>query len=373
MRDDKFFMKFALTLAKKGAGKTSPNPMVGAVVVKNGVISGKGYHKKAGLEHAEIAALRAAGKKARAASLYVNLEPCRHFGRTPPCTKAIIKSGVSRIIAAMKDPNPLNNGKGFNELKRAGIKIRSGVLRAEAEKLNEVFIKYITTRMPFVTVKAAMSMDGKIATRTGDSKWISCERSRRLAHRLRYEADAVMVGAGTVMMDDPLLTVRTRVNGKQPIKIIIDSELSISPKSKIFSQASPAKVIIAVTNKAAKNKIKKFEKLNCEIITMREKNGKGALLELMRELGRRGITSILAEGGGELLGSLVDQGLADKFLFFIAPKIVGGRNAKTPVEGEGVKKISQALSLKNMNSRKIGTDLLIEAYPLKTKHVHGHN
>ena len=372
-------MELALRLAKRGLGRTSPNPMVGAVIVKNGRIAGKGYHKKAGLPHAEMAALKEAGMNARGATMYVNLEPCDHFGRTPPCTAAIIKSGVKKVVAAMKDPNPLNNGRGFRRLKKNGIKVIKGVLEGEAKRLNEVFVKYVAKKMPFVIVKAAQSLDGKIATKTRDSKWISHPESRRYVHRLRGQVDAVMVGVGTVIRDDPLLTSRLqkkvyslqftvyRKKIKQPIKIIVDSRLKTPLNSRIFNYDSPAKVIIATTKKAQKNKIKKLIKIGAEVLILKEKNGKTNLRHLMKELGKREITSVLVEGGGELIGGLVDGKLVDKFLFFIAPKIIGGKGAIASVGGEGIDKISQALNLKNTSYRKFGDDLLIQGYFINHK------
>lgn len=374
MPDDKVFMSLALGLAKKGLGKTSPNPVVGAVVVKNGKVVGTGYHKKAGLEHAEIRALREAAGKAKDATLYVTLEPCDHFGKTLPCTEAIIKSGVRKVVAAMRDPNPLNNGKGFKRLKKAGIEVVSGVLENDAKKLNEIFIKYITTKKPFVIAKIAQSLDGKIATRTGDSKWISGEESRQYVHRLRGTVDAVMVGANTVIKDDPLLTSRPlktdyrlqttdqRQEVKQPVKIVVDSMLKISPMAKIFSKVSPAKVILATTKSAHKDRIRRFKKMGADVLILGVKNGKVDLRQLMKELGRREITSVLVEGGGELIGSLVEENLIDKFLFFISPKIIGGKNAITSVEGRGIKKFSQAPILKDIKYKKFGNDLLIEGY-----------
>ncbi|MDD5681016.1 MAG: bifunctional diaminohydroxyphosphoribosylaminopyrimidine deaminase/5-amino-6-(5-phosphoribosylamino)uracil reductase RibD [Candidatus Omnitrophica bacterium] len=369
MRDDNDFMLMALKLAEKGLGKTSPNPMVGAVIVKNGRIFGKGYHRKAGCDHAEIAAIKTAGLNAKGATLYVNLEPCNHFGRTPPCTEAIIKSGIKKVVSAMKDPNPLNNGNGFKRLKIAGIKIINGILEKDAKKLNEAFIKYITKKTPFVTVKIAESLDGKIATKTRDSKWISNEKSRQYVHKLRSRVDAIMVGARTVIKDNPLLTSRIsnkdrrqKTEDQRPIKIIVDSMLKIPSNAKIFSRKSPAKVIIATTKKAPKDRINKFEKIGAEIIVLKDVAGKADLAQLMKELGKREITSVLVEGGGELIGSLVDAKLVDKFLFFVTPKIIGGRDAITSVEGEGAEKVKQGLILRDIKYKRFDTDLLVEGY-----------
>lgn len=368
MRDDRFFMGMALELAEKARGRTSPNPMVGAIIVKNNRIVALGYHKRAGLEHAEAAALKKAGRAAKGATLYVNLEPCDHYGRTPPCTEAIIKSGIKKVVAAMADPNPVNKGRGFKRLKKAGIRVVSGILKKEAARLNEFFIKYITTGRPFVIVKVAQSVDGKIATRTGESKWISSEESRQLVHKLRSQVDAIMVGANTVIKDDPLLTARVRgsgarVAGKQPVKIVVDPELRVPPKSKIFSKKSPAKVLIAAGKKTPKDKIKNFFPPNCEILILDEKNRRVDLNRLMGELGKKEITSVMAEGGGELIGGLVEARLVDRFLFFVAPKIIGGRHAVTSVEGQGAASVDKALKLKKVEYKTIGKDLLIICSP----------
>ena len=361
-------MSAALKLAGKGRGQTSPNPMVGAVIVRNNKIVGEGYHRRAGLEHAEIAALKKAGPEAKGATLYVNLEPCSHFGKTPPCAEAIIKSGIKKVVAAMKDPNPVNNGKGFKRLKEAGIKIINGVLEQEAAQLNEFFVKYITTGKPFVIVKVAQSLDGKIATRTGESKWISSEESRKLVRELRKQADAIMVGVNTVIKDNPLLTDRgqrteDRGQRKQPVKVIVDTNLKVPVSARIFSKYSPAKVILATTQKAPEKKIARFERTGCEVLILKEKNGRVNLRQLMEELGKREITSVLVEGGGELIGGLVEERLVDKFLFFISPKIIGGRDAVTSVEGKGVGIIERALNLKNIEYKTIGRDLLITCSP----------
>lgn len=364
-------MDIALGLARKGLGKTNPNPMVGAVIVKNGKIAGRGYHQRAGLDHAEIAAIKDAGENADGSTLYVNLEPCNHYGQTPPCADAIIRNGIKKVVASMKDPNPDVNGEGFKKLKKAGIVVKTGILEDKARKLNEIFIKYITKKMPFIIVKVAQSLDGKIATRQGDSKWISNELSRRYVHELRGQVDAVMVGAGTILKDDPLLTSRPPLEAKtqnkkntvkQPIKVIVDYKLETPVKARIFSKESPARVIMATAEKTAGYKISRFKRLGCEVLTLSERGGKADLRQLMRELAKKGITSILVEGGGTLIGSLTDSGLIDKYLFFMAPKIIGGRDAITSVEGTGAKNIKESITLKDVKIRKFGSDLLIEGY-----------
>ena len=338
MNIDEKYMRMALALARRAQGLTSPNPVVGAIVVRGGQIVGRGYHKRCGLPHAEINALSEAAGKTNGATLYVTLEPCDHFGRTPPCTDAIIKARIKRVVIAMKDPNPLNNGRGIRKLNAHGIKISAGILESEAKKANRPFIKFITTGMPYVTVKMAESLDGKIATRTGDSKWVTDEDSRKYVHRLRAKVDAVMVGANTAMIDDPTLLSRTS-NGKQPVRVIVGNRRKIPRNARIFSTAANAPVYIA----AAK------------------RGGKVDLKDLLKKLGGMGMTHVLVEGGGELVAGLIEKRLVDAFLFFIAPKIIGGRDAKTSVEGDGIRRMSQAIRLNGMKIRKFRKDILIEA------------
>jgi diaminohydroxyphosphoribosylaminopyrimidine deaminase/5-amino-6-(5-phosphoribosylamino)uracil reductase len=359
-KQQEYFMELALTLAQKAKGKTSPNPMVGALVVKNNRIIGKGYHEKAGSDHAEVIALDEAGLKAKGATLYVTLEPCAHFGKTPPCVDRIIKSQVKEVIVGMSDPNPLNNGKGISILKQHRIKVRVGFLEDRLKKLNEVFIKYITRRLPFVTVKVAESLDGRIATKRGDSKWITSDKSRLYAHRLRQDYDGVMVGVNTVLRDDPKL--EAWFSKKDPIKIIVDSQLSISAEANIFSRNS--KVIIATLpiapGQATKNRDILAQK--SKILEVKEKSGQVSLRDMMKKLGQLEITNILVEGGGTLIGSLFDEGLVDKVMFFISPKIIGGKEAISSVMGKGIEQIDKAVKLREVTSKRIGEDFLIEGY-----------
>jgi len=334
-------MHLAIDLAKRAEGRTSPNPIVGAVVVKNGRIAGRGYHKRCGLPHAEINALKKAGETAEGATLYVSLEPCCHFGRTGPCTDAIIRSGIKRVVIAMKDPNPINNGKGIKKLKKHGIRVALGVLAKEAEAINRPYIKFITKGLPYVTVKVAQTLDGKIATRCGDSKWISSDDSRRYVHVLRSRVDAVMVGANTVLKDDPELLSKISKT-RQPVRIIVDGRKQISSGAKIFSGADKSPVILASSEESCGNK-------NID------------LSRLLKRLARKGIAHILVEGGGELIAGLIERDLADRMLIFIAPKIVGGRRAITSVEGIGAAKISQAKNFNIRNIRRFKRDILIEA------------
>ncbi len=371
-------MRMCFKLAVKGRGVTNPNPMVGAIVVKNGRIIGKGFHRMSGLPHAEVEAIKEAGDKAKGASLYVNLEPCRHYGRTPPCTQAIIKSGIREVFAAMLDPNPLNNGKGIEELRRNRIKIKIGILGDEARILNEVFIKFITEKMPFVVVKAAQSLDGKIATAKGESKWISSEKSRRFVKKIRSEFDAILVGVNTIIKDNPLLnverkTVQTEFSSlvrscsgqtkeeKQYCKIVLDSKLRIPQDAKIFSPDSHGKVILATTKFAPRSKIDLFKK-QAEVLIVRDKEKKVSLRHLMKELARRGISHLLIEGGGEVIASALEARVVDKILYFIAPRIIGGKRAITSAEGSGANMLKDAPRVKDMKVRWIGEDLLIEGY-----------
>ena len=367
-------MKKVLELAEKGRLTTSPNPMVGALVVKNRKIIASAYHRRPGGLHAEAIALKRAGKIAKGAALYVNMEPCCHLGRTPPCAKAIIKSGIKKVFFSMIDPNPLNNGKGKKELEKNGIKVSVGLLDKEARKLNEVFIKYVTKKMPFVTIKAAESLDGKIATRTMDSKWITSEASRDYAHALRSEMDAVLVGVNTIIRDNPILTSR---RNKSPIKIVLDSYLRVPENANIFSRKSPVLNIVAILRKTLKHKnaMKKITRLGKKsvlVIACPGKNNRIDLKWLLRELAELEISRLLVEGGGDTIAGFIEQGFADRALFFIAPKIIGGRNAVTSVEGKGIDRISQAIELKDVKVEMIGRDILVSGKPLihKTSMTH---
>lgn len=358
---DEKYMRLAISLAERAAGMTSPNPIVGAVVVKSGRIVGKGYHKRCGLPHAEINALKEAGVRARGATIYVTLEPCNHFGRTPPCTDAIIGSGIKRVVIGSPDPNPVNNGSGIKRLRKKGIKVDTGVLRKDAMDINKPFVKFITKKLPYITVKVAQSLDGKIATKTGDSRWISSEGSRRFVHSLRAVSDAVMAGIGTVIKDDPLLTVRSFPAKRHPVRIVVDSDLSISPRAKILLDAEDKPVVIAVKKSISKKKAAKITRPGVRLLMVStDKNGLD-LNDLMRKLAGMNISNILVEGGGNLIAGLFEKGLVDRCLFFTAPIIIGGRNAVTSVEGDGVKTIRNAIRLKNMKSINMAGDILTEA------------
>ncbi|MBW1840019.1 MAG: bifunctional diaminohydroxyphosphoribosylaminopyrimidine deaminase/5-amino-6-(5-phosphoribosylamino)uracil reductase RibD [Deltaproteobacteria bacterium] len=357
------YMKMAIAQAKKAIGRVSPNPMVGAVIVKKGEIVGLGYHHRAGSPHAEINALRKAGKKAKNAELYVNLEPCCHYGRTPPCVDAIIESGIKQVIIGMKDPNPLVCGKGAAQLRAVGIATHTGFLEEECGKLNEIYIKYITRKVPFVILKVASSLDGKIATKSGDSRGISNNESLHCVHRLRDQCDAIMVGIGTIQADDPLLTTRLKGKaGKDPIRVIVDSSLKISSGARVFNVRSNAGVIFATTRRAARRKKERLEELGVRVVTVGSAGGKVDLKRLMIALGKFEITSLLIEGGTEITTSALKGGIVDKILFFYAPKILGGRTARGITAGEGVEYVRQALNVHDLKVRKKGEDILIEGY-----------
>ena len=350
-------MRLALRLAARGEGKTRPNPMVGAIVVHSGRIVGQGYHRKAGQPHAEVLALRQAGSRAKGGTLYVTLEPCHHFGRTPPCTEAIVRSGIRRVVAATIDPNPLNQGRGVRFLRSRGIQTRVGLLQKEARELNKVFATWMRLKRPFVTVKVAQSLDGKIATRTGDSRWVSGPAARAWVHRLRAQVDAILVGAATVLKDNPRLTARTDGAARQPIKIIVDSHLRTSPGARIFSSG---RVIVATTTSAPHSKENRLLRAGAEVLRLPARRGRVHLKSLLRELARREISHLLIEGGGEVIASAFEARAVDRFCCIIAPKVIGGRAAPTAVGGEGIAYLSQAMPLKDFTVRRLGSDLLLE-------------
>ncbi|MHB1125987.1 MAG: bifunctional diaminohydroxyphosphoribosylaminopyrimidine deaminase/5-amino-6-(5-phosphoribosylamino)uracil reductase RibD [Bacillota bacterium] len=365
---DKHYMRRALGLAKRAEGRTSPNPMVGAVIVKDGRIIGKGYHHRAGTPHAEVHALKQAGPAARGATLYVNLEPCSHYGRTPPCAQAVLEAGISRVVAAINDPNPLVAGKGLKLLQDSGISVQVGILEEEARQLNEVFIKHITTGMPFITLKAAMTLDGKIATRTGESRWISGEASRLYVHRLRDRYDAVLVGIGTVLADNPMLTTRLpEGKGRDPVRVIVDSHLRIPLEAQVVVlQESPAHTIIATLAEQDLQKVAALEARGVRVLEIDELEGRVDMGKLMATLGRQGITSVLVEGGAEINASVLRQGIVDKVYFFVAPMLLGGSAAPGPIGGPGADKVAEALRLSKVSCRNSGGDMLISGYALKS-------
>ena len=358
---DQHYMKQALNLARKAEGRTGPNPVVGSIVVKSREVISKGYHKRAGLPHAEILALRKAGIKARGADLYVNLEPCCHQGKTPPCTEAIVKAGIKRVVIGVRDPNRLVSGKGVSYLRKNGVEVVTGVLKRDCEKINEPFLKYIVTGRPWVILKSALSLDGKIATRTGDSKWITGPKARDYVHRLRNRVDAVLVGAGTVRADDPRLTVRLKsVSTRSPTRIIVGGHNGISMSARVFDNASREKVIYATLDGLSPNRKNKLQKMGVEILLMKQKQGQVHLPQLMNMLGAMDITSIMVEGGSMISGNLIKERLVDKVIYFIAPKIIGGKDAPSPVGGHGFGQLSDTLRIKDMTVAKLGDDLVVE-------------
>ncbi len=357
MNQHKYYMRLAMKLALKAKYKTSPNPLVGALVVKNNRIIGMGFHKKAGLAHAEIVALDQAQEKSRGSRLYVTLEPCSHFGRTPPCVNRIIKSGIKEVFIGMLDPNPLNNGKAVKILREKGVKVNVGFLENELRKINDAFIKYITKKIPYTVVKSAQSLDGKIATKSGDSKWITCDKSRIYAHKLRGNFDAIMVGINTVLRDNPKLDAW--FSAKQPIKVIVDSQLSTPANASIFTQGKTIIVTLA-TKSGQETENRKALAAKATILEVKEKDGQINLKDMLKKLAGLEITNILVEGGGTLNGALFDEGLVDKILFFISPKIIGGKEATSSVMGKGVARVDRALKLKNVKIKRIGEDYLLE-------------
>lgn len=356
-----FYMKHAIKLAKRAMGRTSPNPLVGAVVVKDGEIISQGYHKRAGMPHAEIEALKAAGERARGADLYTNLEPCNHFGRTPPCTQAIIEAGISRVFIGMRDPNPSVKGGGAEYLKAHGITVEVGILEEECKRLNEIFIKYVTSGMPFVILKLAASLDGKIALANGESKWITNEKSRKYVHSLRNRLDAVLVGIGTVLKDDPQLTARLP-GAKQPIRIVLDTHLRIPLSAKVLNTDLPAKTLIVTGPEASNDKINNIKEKGAYVMEIGLKNGVINLKELLLKLGEREITSILVEGGASIAASFLKEKLIDKFYFFYAPKIIGGHHSIPMIGGRDINSMDQAIHLKELSIRRFGEDVLITGY-----------
>jgi len=366
---DARYIKLALQLAEKGRPFVSPNPMVGAVVVKEGKIVGKGYHARVGEDHAEVVALREAGEHAKGATLYINLEPCTFQGRTPPCVDRIIEAGIKRVVVSMIDPNPLVSGRGVEKLRQAGLEVEVGVLEEQAKQLNEVFIKYVTQKLPFVTAKIASSLDGKIATKSGDSQWISGEQGRLYAHILRSRADAVCVGIGTVLKDDPLLTVRFEEFGwkeefRPPARVVIDSMAKIPQECALLKTARDFKTYIITTGLAPKDKIKRIKDAGAEVIVAADDWLKVDLVDGFRKLAEREIASVLIEGGGNLVGAAFDKKLVDKIVFIYGAKIIGGADAPTICEGEGAEKLDEAIKVERLSVKLMGEDIVVEGYPV---------
>jgi diaminohydroxyphosphoribosylaminopyrimidine deaminase/5-amino-6-(5-phosphoribosylamino)uracil reductase len=362
--DDTYFMEQAIRLAEKGEGFTSPNPAVGAVVVKDGRIVGRGWHEAAGKPHAEVMAIDDAGPLAENAVLYVTLEPCNHTGRTPPCTEKILGAGIRRVVTAVRDPNPDVAGGGLEFLKNRGLEVAEGVCREAAKKQIEWFLKFVRTKRPFVTLKCAMTLDGRIATRTGDSRWITGESARRHAHQLRHAADAIMVGSGTVKADNPRLTARLENRQtKDPVRVILDSGLTVDENAAVFHLDSPAETIIVTAKTVDRARRERFEKKGVRVITENlEADGRIKLTDLMARLGAMNITSLLIEGGGRVSGSALKAGIVDKICFFYAPKILGGDDGVPACAGAGPALMKDVLRVNDMSVRRLDDDLLIEGY-----------
>lgn len=361
--EDAYYMKRALELAARGSGSTSPNPLVGAVIVKEGNIIGEGWHERAGEPHAEINAIGSANEDVENSTIYVNLEPCSHFGRTPPCAVELVKRKFKRVVVAMEDPNPLVAGRGIKLLRDNGIQVDVGINRIEALMLNDIFIKYITRKKPFVLLKAAMTLDGKTATRTGDSKWISRELSRDYVHNLRNRYSSILVGLNTVIKDNPELTARLEgVKTKNPVRIIMDSKGRISADARVLGAEKDKRTIIATTKDMTEEKRRYLENKGAEVIITDKEDGRVNLGQLLEELYKKGIDSVLVEGGGTVAASFIEEGLVDKAAFFIAPVIIGGSTAPTPVMGAGVDYIREGYKLKYQKVSVFGQDVLIEGY-----------
>ena len=353
-------MERALELAKIGIGRVNPNPLVGAVIVKDGEIIGEGYHECYGEAHAERNAVKNAIKPVEGSTIYVTLEPCAHYGKTPPCVDLIIEKKFKRVVIGMLDPNEKVSGKSIEKLKKHGIEVLVGVKEEECKKMNEIFIKYITSKIPFVVLKSGISLDGKIATYSGESKWITSEESREDAQNLRNRLSSIMVGVNTVVADDPELTCRIN-SEKKLIRIVLDSNLRIPLDSKLVKNKDKL-TIVATTLNSNEEKKKSLRDLGVKVIEVSEKNNRVNLKELVKILGQEGIDSILIEGGGTLNFSALEENIVDKAIFYIAPKILGGENSKSCIAGIGFSKLDDAVNLKNLSYRKIGEDLVVEGY-----------
>ncbi len=354
------YMRRALTLARKGVGRTSPNPAVGCVIVRDNTVVGEGWHRKAGTPHAEVYALRQAGALACGADVYVTLEPCSHFGKTPPCADALVEARVGRVFVGMIDPNPKVAGSGVAKLRTAGIEVIQGLLESDCRSINRPFIKQVTTGIPYVTLKSAMTLDGRTGTASGDSRWVTGERARRMVHRLRGIHDAIMVGVGTVIADNPLLTCRVR-GGHDPLRVIVDSSLRIPATSEVLNVASKASTLIA-TISADSAKIAALQALGAVILHCNARDGRVDLHDLVQRLGRRGVQSILLEGGAELAGAMLLEQLIDRCIFFYAPKLVGGDGVGLFC-GMGVERMADAIRLSEVSVGKIGEDIFVQGEP----------
>lgn len=359
---DRTYMGRALALASRGRGRTSPNPMVGAVLVRQDTLVGEGFHAYAGGDHAEVLAVRAAGESAHGAVCYVTLEPCAHHGRTPPCTDALIRAGVSKVVAATYDSNPLVAGNGVQRLREAGVSVEVGLCEDEAVRLNEAYFKYIRTGEPLVLLKAALSLDGKLATRTGDSQWITGELARRRVHEIRNVVDAVIVGIGTVLRDDPMLTTRLEMQqGRDPLRVVVDSRGRLPFTARLLRSGSRP-VLVAASPRISRARLRQLQEQGAEVMVLPPGEGGVSLPDLIHELGRRKITSLMIEGGGRLATSALQAGLVDKVILMLAPVLIGGKKAPTLLQGEGAEKLADALRVRQVTVERIGDDLVLEGY-----------
>ncbi|MFH1488539.1 MAG: bifunctional diaminohydroxyphosphoribosylaminopyrimidine deaminase/5-amino-6-(5-phosphoribosylamino)uracil reductase RibD [Pseudomonadota bacterium] len=365
MDDDEKFMKEALRQAGKGAGRTSPNPAVGVVIVRDGKIIASGHHERAGGDHAEVSALNKLGGKAMPKdTLYVTLEPCSHFGKTPPCTEAILAAGLKRVVIGMKDPNPKVSGGGSRFLAGKGLEVRTGILETECLRLNEDFVKFITTGRPFVIAKSAMTLDGWTAASTGHSQWVTSEESRQFVHRLRNRVDGVMVGIGTVAADDPRLTTRlAQGKGRDPVRIVLDTHLRMAPDRKVLNHGSRSETLVIVGEKVSMKARKRVQKENVSVLVCKTRGKRIDLAALMDKLGERDIMSLLMEGGATLMGQMIRERLVDKFYLFKAPKILGGNDGISMASGAGPKRMDECLMLRDVKIRRFGEDALFIGYP----------
>jgi diaminohydroxyphosphoribosylaminopyrimidine deaminase/5-amino-6-(5-phosphoribosylamino)uracil reductase len=357
---DEAHIERAIELAERGRGLVSPNPMVGAVVVSDGEVVGEGWHEGPGLPHAEIVALRAAGERTRGASLYTNLEPCDHHGRTPPCTRAILAAGVARVVSAIADPNPMVDGRGFATLAAAGVEVQHGILAEAAARLNAAFVKHVRTGTPFVTWKAAATLDGKVAARDGSSRWITGEAARADVHRLRGASDAIVVGAGTALVDDPALTVRDPAyRGRPPLRVLVDARGRVPPTGDLFDDAAPT--LVATTELTPSSAREAWAEAGAEVEVFEAEGERVPLGALFAMLGKRDIQSVLLEGGPTLAWSAVEDGLVDRVVVYLAPRLLGGDEAPTVLGGRGFAPIARARRLRIVSAERVGEDLRVEA------------
>lgn len=359
---DRLFMQRALSLARRGRGRTSPNPMVGAVVVRKGKIVGEGLHPGSGQPHAEVFALKSAGTHTRGATLYVTLEPCCHTQKlTPPCVPTIVQSGLKRVIIGMKDPNPKVSGRGIAYLRKKKVEVNLGVLESEVRKLNEAYTHFVTTGQPFVILKIAATLDGRIAAPDGSSQWITGEKTRRFVHQLRSEVDAVVIGIGTLLVDDPMLTTRIK-GGTDPLRIVLDSRLQVPPSARLFHTPSKAPTVIVTTPKASSEKSRMIQALGADVWTMPEQGGRVDLSAFIKRLSEEKIVSLMVEGGSQIAGAFLREGYVNKILFFLGAKLMGGEDAQAIFSGRGASTLAEAIALKNVRHQRMGDDLLVEGY-----------